>query len=373
MLRILATVACAGCLVASPALASAKAAGRATFGIAGGAQPDAKDIAKMGRGEVGSFRFGLDWPSIQQSRGQCRPVQGSCDWSATDQLVGGLASKGIPALPVAFGTPRWLSHNAVRPPLGTKAQRNAWRGFLKAAVKRYGPNGTYWTDGEDPILHTPLPGPYHMQFGLDAPVTPIDAWQIWNEPNGKPFWAPRPSARRYAKLLRISRSALDSADPNAQLVLAGLVGYGQIRAWTFLGQLYRAHAKRSFDAAALHPYARNLGQLRDEVALYRRVMKKHGDRRTPLWITELGWGSRRGGGPYNKGKGGQKRILSHSFKMLIHHGAWRINHLFWFDWRDPGSQSAGPPGCTWCSSAGLLRHNRDSKPAYRAFTHFTGG
>jgi len=351
-------------LALGAALPTAASAARATFGIAEGVHPDDRDVAKMKRAKVEQFRFGFNWPD---------PVLGSCDWSETDQVVGSLASKGIPALPVLFGSPHWISHNQVKPPLGSQNQRDAWKGFLRAAVKRYGPGGTYWTDTIDPLGLNSVLGPYHSQFGLNAPVVPVRAWQIWNEPNGKPFWAPRPSARQYAKLLKLSHSAINGADPNAQVVLAGLVGYGQIQAWTFLGQLYRAHAKPNFDAAALHPYAKDLSHLRDEVGLYRDAMKKHRDKQTPLWITELGWGSRSGGGPYNKGKSGQKRILSQSFKMLVHHGAWRINHLFWFDWRDPGGRTAGPPGCTWCSSAGLLKHNRNPKPAYRAFKHFTGG
>jgi Glycosyl hydrolase catalytic core len=370
---LLAVVVTALALLAMPALASARGA---TFGIAEGVHPDDQDIAKMQNGGVEQFRFGFNWPSIQQSQGSCDPVQGAgtCDWSETDQLVGGLAAKGIPALPVLFGTPHWISHNQVKPPLGSAGQRDAWQSFLKAAVKRYGPGGTYWTDIPDPLgLMPPTPGPYHTQFGPNAPVTPIRAWQIWNEPNGIPFWAPRPSAKQYAKLLGLSRQAIASADPGADIILAGLVGYGKIRAWNFLDQLYRAHAKPDFDAAALHPYARNLNQLRNEVVLYRAAMKQHRDPHTPLWITELGWGSANRGGHYNRGLSGQKRILSQSFKMLVHHSAWRINHLFWFDWRDPGSSRVGPPGCTWCASAGLLKHNRNPKPAYRAFKHFTGG
>jgi Glycosyl hydrolase catalytic core len=306
----------------------------------------------MGASKLGTVRFGLDWPSVEAS-------EGSFDWNATDHLVGGLASQGIAALPVVFGSPQWVSNDLLRPPLDSPGDRDAWRGFLKAAIERYGPDGSYWADA------------YHAQFGSTAPVMPIRAWQIWNEPNGKAFWAPRPSAEQYAELLRISREAIRSADPGAQVVLAGLVGYGKIRAWSFLDQLYRAQSKGDFDVAALHPYSRSLAQLRNEITLFRAAMDDHGDGRTSLWITELGWGSaERGSGQLNVGLSGQERLLSQSFGMVLHHPAWRIDRLFWFDWRDPASSAAGPPGCTWCASSGLLRHNRDPKPAYSAFERF---
>jgi hypothetical protein len=47
---------------------------------------------------------------------------------------------------------------------------------------------------------------------------------------------------------------------------------------------------------------------------------------------------------------------------------WGLNGVLWFDWRDP---SRGQPiNCSFCSSAGLLKHNYGKKPAYRAFQHF---
>ena len=102
----------------------------------------------------------------------------------------------------------------------------------------------------------------------------------------------------------------------------------------------------------------------------RGVMRRHGDKRTPVWITELGWGSHqpdRFG--LNKGPKGQKRMLQKSFRLILHHRrAWHVKRLIWFDFRDP---PASRGGCSFCGSAGLLKHGGKPKPAWRAFNRFT--
>ena len=66
-------------------------------------------------------------------------------------------------------------------------------------------------------------------------------------------------------------------------------------------------------------------------------MTNHGDGPTPLWLTELAWGS----APpdqfgINKGLAGQERLLRDSFKLILKTAsAWNVQRLFWFLWRDP--------------------------------------
>ena len=51
------------------------------------------------------------------------------------------------------------------------------------------------------------------------------------------------------------------------------------------------HVENYFEVAALHPYASDVNHVRIEIQSFRNVMVNHGDRATPLWITEIGWGS----------------------------------------------------------------------------------
>jgi polysaccharide biosynthesis protein PslG len=322
------------------------------FGIVQGIRLDQRDFRMMQSTGIRTDRFLLFWQSVQ-------PQQGSFDWGPTDALVGSFASHGIRPFPTVSGNPDWVPGDTARPPLDTPEAERAWQDFLKALVARYGPGGTYWTHE------------YVHQYGPDATPMPIEAWQVWNEPNLSKYFAPAPSAPEYAHLVEISGAAIQSQDPNAQIVLAGMPGNGEVDAWTFLDELYSQPGfKGSFDAAALHPYGPNVGAVAKQIEKVRAAMDENGGRATPLWITELGWGS---GKPdrflLSKGPVGQARLLSASFKTIVNRRkAWNVQRLFWFDWRDPSSANAGR--CSFCATAGLLNYDRTRKPAYYAFRRF---
>jgi hypothetical protein len=323
------------------------------FGIASGPSLEGEDLPLMVLTRVTTVRFVLGWAQVEPSRG-------TFDWSRSDETIGGLAAHGIEPFPFVYNSPAWVSADPAHPPLDTASDRAAWTEFLKAAVERYGPGGSYWTDS------------YEQQFGSAAKPLPVTSWQIWNEPNLPHYFAPRSSAGKYARLLELSRAAIVEQDPNAEIVLAGMPGYGKPdTAWGFLDKLYRQPGfADAFDAVALHPYARTVDQLTLEIDKLRSTMAANGDGSTPLWLTEIGWGS---GKPnrfgLNKGQAGQERILEESFRLILdRRQGWHIPRLFWFDWRDP------PPGtpvsCSFCSSAGLVANDGEPKPAWHAYRKF---
>jgi hypothetical protein len=345
-------------------IAAAPANAGEFIGVNQGARFDRQDIQGIAATGARTYRFMLGWPIVQ-------PTRGDYKWGSIDLLVGGGAVRGIRSVPFAWGSPQWVAKSAPYPPIDSPGDRRAWREFLEAAVNRYEPGGEYWGK------------PYHRQFGADAKPLPITAWQIWTEPNGKAYFKPHPSARRYATLLEISHDAIKHANPNARVVLAGLVGlrkwHGRrlkgVAGWDFLRRLYKIPGiKREFEIAAMHPYAPNLHELRKEMRLARAAMKQGGDKRTNLWVTELGWGSApKGSGNsllgLNKGPQGQRDLLAGSFEMMLNHRrSWRVGRLFWYDWRDPAKSASVP--CSFCESSGLLFHNRRHKPAYRPFKRF---
>jgi Glycosyl hydrolase catalytic core len=353
---IVAVAALALLLISRSSNSDAGDSGDRLFGIASGAPLDSGDFQKMVVAHVSSVRFVLGWDGVQ-------PRRGAYDWVATDQVVGSLASHGIQPVPFLYGSPSWIAPSPTQPPLETKSDEQAWTAFLKAAVNRYGPGGEYWTDG------------YAKQFGGDSEPLPITAWQIWNEPNLPHYFTSGSPVSDYAELLRLSHDAIVQEDPSAQIVLAGMPGYGKPdTAWRFLDELYDEPGfKGAFDAVALHPYARTVDQLRLEIEKLRSAMAQHGDGSTPLWLTELGWGS---GKPnrfgLNKGLQGQARILEGSFRLVEdNRSEWHVPRLFWFDWRDPPPGS--PQSCSFCSSAGLLQYNGFPKPSWTAYTKFATG
>jgi polysaccharide biosynthesis protein PslG len=325
------------------------------FGITQGIRLDRQDLQTMAATGIGEDRIQLIWGLVQ-------PNRVSLNWAPTDTLIGGLASHGIRAVPFVWGSAQWVASSPAHPPLDSAPDEKAWQDFLQAAVARYGRGGSFWATV------------YRQRYGEDAKPLPIQSWQIWNEPNLKKYFAPRPSVEQYARLLQISHDAIKKRDPQARIVLAGMPGYGDVNAWDFLDSLYSAPGTAGdFDAVALHPYARDLDQLRLGIEKVRAVMKEHADHGTPLWLTEIGWGS----APpdsfgLNKGLSGQERLLSGSFKLIQRHRkAWNVQRVFWFDWRDPANPEA--VRCSFCASAGLLRSDRTRKPAYDAFKRFARG
>jgi hypothetical protein len=122
---------------------------------------------------------------------------------------------------------------------------------------------------------------------------------------------------------------------------------------------------------AFHPDARGLADMLYVLDRMRWAINAAGDRRTPLEITEVSWGS---GGPRGyplvRSAKGQAHMLRKAFSLLEgDRRRWRISGVDWFSWQD-GTQADA--ACLWCEHAGLFTLDRRAKPAWRAFKRFTG-
>lgn len=323
------------------------------------------EIEQMGAGNVGSLRQLTLWPEIE-------PVPNEFDWTYTDFLVANAAHQAIEILPFLYGTPSWVKGidchglNAELcqrvPPLAPKAQA-AWADFLRTIAARYGTQGSFWSDTSD---------------AYDPPYQPITEWQIWNEPSSQTYYRPRPNARGYAKLVKISHDAITEVDPEAEIVLAGVYpapeGGPRYRIKPYMSDFFRVRGiGKHFDSAAVHPYARTVKSLGKQIKNVRGAMRRGGAAKKPLWISEIGWGSAPPGDdrPLVKGEQGQRDLLMESFELLAaQRSAWKLAGVLWYSWRDP---SYGYPNCTFCSSAGLLTADGDPKPAWHAFVDITHG
>ncbi len=244
----------------------------------------------MEQGGIRSYRIPLGLSSVWPRFGD--PL----NWSFFDYQVALAAQHKMSVLPIIYSTPSWLAGDAKTMPIHTAPQRATWSAFLREAVKRYGPHGGFWK------LHPTLP------------YVPIRAWQIWNEENS--IWFTEPvSVPDYASLLKLSSKAIRAADPGATVVAGGLFGKRwlpkTLSAVSFLKRLYKVKGiKSSFDVVALHPYAYNFQDLRTLVVGIRSIMKKARDGRTPLWLTEFGWGSGNDlTNGHDKGPQGQRKQL----------------------------------------------------------------
>jgi hypothetical protein len=268
------------------------------------------------------------------------------DFAALDAIVLAAASRGLPVLPVVYGTPPWAGE-VQGDPASAPRDPALFARFLTALVARYGPRGTLW------------------QERPDVPRMAIRDWQVWNEPNLTRYWARQPFARSYVRLLRAADRALRRADPRSRTILAGLPN----ESWLALRSVYRAGGRGAFDAVALHPYTgkpRNVVRL---VELARREMRRARDRSTPVWVTELSWPAAEGRVDGTIGfettDAGQASRLRSALRLLARERRrLGIGKVFWYTWL---SAEGGPNSFAYAGLRRIREGELISAPALDVF------
>ncbi len=223
--------------------------------------------------------------------------------------------------------------------------------FLNALVARYGPSGTFWVEH---------PG---------VPKHPLRTWQIWNEPQLRYQWADKDWETGYGALLRAAHDALRADDPGAKVVLAGATNF----AWDALASLYaKGGIKGEFDIAALHPYTGSAGRVAEAVKLFRAVLRKHGDGRKPVWITELAWPASKGRVKPPKGlaalpttDAGMASRLTKGFELLRKRRL--VQRAFWYTWASGYRKSQGIFDFTGLERYDAASGKFKATPALRAY------
>jgi polysaccharide biosynthesis protein PslG len=337
------------------------------WGVVPQTEPSPGEFQRLKRGGVRSMRIPVDWGNMQPVR-ELAP-----DWANVDRLVASAATVGIEIFPFLYGAPAWavptdrsVASNPPRfLPVRNGKQRAGWKSFLRQAVQRYGPRGSFWA--ENPSV----------------PKRPIRIWQIGNEVNFKYFVA-RPNPAEYGKLVKLSYAALKAADRGARIVLSGLFAHpieARIKrpprqAYTapeFLTQMYRSTPgiKRKFHGVALHPYTGTYKRLPLYIEEIRDLLVENGDAGKGLFLTELGWSSQspRGGNDgFAKGRNGQARELKGAFRLLRkNQRRWRLQRVHWFSVNDLEG------ACNFCDGSGLFEAGFHPKPSWFAYARFAGG
>jgi hypothetical protein len=319
------------------------------FGISPQSLPSDSDYGLMAQAGVKSVRFPLPWPQVEPVNPRFR----ARDWSGFDVVVTTAARHDMSVFPFIDASPPWVAFQPTMEPTRPR-QLRAWASFLRAAVGRYGAGGSFWR--ENPEL----------------PYLPIRRWELWNEENIVTFGSADPEG--FVPFLRVSGRVIHRTDPGAKAIVGGLFGRPlqvppNISSGDYLSRIYRARrVKPYFDGVALHPYVARVGAMRGEIRNLRRIMRIHHDAGTPIYLTEMGWGSDSFESRWERGLDGQARALDQAFSMLAgHRRSWRIGGVWWFSWAD------APHACQFCDSAGLLTEDREAKPSWYRFNVWTGG
>jgi hypothetical protein len=304
-----------------------------------------RELPRLVRSGVGLLRQPFYWGLVEKSRG-------SFDFAALDRYVESVTRHGIQLLPILFGTPDFRSS---APPPDRRARGTyppaspaAFARFAGAAVRRYGPDGSFWS--EHPRL----------------PAKPVHAWQVWNEPNLPQFWASGPDPAAYTRLLRAAAAAIRQADPRARVVSAGLsFSRHGIPFERFLRGMYGAGAGDAIDVVAVHPYAPDAEATLDLVRRARALLRELG-RSEPIWVTEFGWAS---GGPpsqFTVDEAGQAARTEAAIRALERlRTELGIAGIVYYNWRDRPPSPDQPD--FFGLNTGLTRDDGSAKPALEAF------
>lgn len=350
------------------ALAPASAGARVPSGFVGvmadgpvaepGFDP-AAELRTMVRTGVETVRVVFHWTDAQPYRrieevpvdqgDRFRDIDGvPTDFTRYDPLIANAALRRLEVLPVVTTAPAWAAKypgQFASPP----SDLGAYASFARALVHRYGPRGAFWAENPD------------------LPRRPLRSWQIWNEPNLRASWSDARWRDPYVRLLRAGRRAIVAADPGAKIVLAGLSNYS----WRSLAAIYRGRRARGlFDEVAIHPYTRDVKGLGILLRRVRTVMRRNGDRRKPIAVTEFGWPSAAGkavGFGIETTERGQARRAARALRLLARlRRPLGISRVYWYNWLTREDPQVGI-----FDFSGLRRLGPDGtgvpKPAQRAF------
>jgi Glycosyl hydrolase catalytic core len=326
------------------------------FGVAPEGLQNAGDYERIRAGGLGTVRVVLQWSAIESEKG-------SFNWAGSDQVLTQLALAGLEPLVTVYGTPEAYAPSATDAPTDDGRTLDAWARFLKAAVARYGTDGDFWSSLAD--------------ANPDIATQPVREWEIWNEPNSATFWSPTPDPDAYAELLTRSAKVIHDGDPEARVMSAGMFATpqsdGAIVSYDFLKSLFAADGVAdAVDIVGVHPYGPEVDSVIGQVEKTRAVVD-HAGGDTPLWATEIGWGSNpKSGNDLSKTPEEQADLLSESFGELSdRRDELGLDGVVWYTWHDSTEKAVGE--CGWCASAGLVDADRDSKPSWIAYTDLTGG
>ncbi|MEE8637831.1 MAG: family 1 glycosylhydrolase [Candidatus Margulisiibacteriota bacterium] len=305
-----------------------------------------RTIQMMSEIGVQFVRFDFDWKDIE-------PENEDFDFSKYENIIAKLKEKNIKILGILTLRPggSWSD-----PTTGDEQEIDHFADFAYNTVKHF--------------------------------KTDVKFWEIWNEPNNDFFWED-PSFVNYTKLLRAAYGAVKQADPDAVVILGGIVGDGVEEAYLedgvvrivygrggFLAGIYANLGRNYFDVAAIHPYpfAKDIdstASLVTAINTAKMIMTLQGDYSKQLWLTELG--------PMffppeeinfiSPDRAYTESEVAGWLDLIYTDLKTQCDKLFWYEFRDyPGSFSLQNLAPNW---EGLVDEDYNTKEAYTAYENLS--
>ncbi len=256
-----------------------------------------------------------------------------------------------------------LPWNRVEPEKGACVFPNAHRSYMASCglhavgsliILDYG--NRHYDGGDTPHTDEGIGGfARYAQRVVEHYGTQISAVEVWNEFNGSFSKGPakkRPEA--YLALLKRTFEAVKAVRPELPVVgpAAVTLPYG------WLERLFALGALEYLDAVSVHPYTFPAapdtpgGLDRKLKRLHALIARYSGGLRKPVWLTEIGWTTQRGGVSATN----QARYAVRAFVMALATG---VDQIYWYELVKGGTDHSERE-----HHFGLLRHPDDPLGAY---------
>jgi hypothetical protein len=208
---------------------------------------------------------GMRWNRWEFRWSAIEPRASRFEWAGSDQVVDANHAAGLKLQGILISTPRWAEarqRDGVIPSGLYEAwdsPRNTWGTFVRTIAERY--RGR------------------------------VQAWEVWNEPDYPPgsfgFWFG--SKADYYQLLKVAYQSVKAVDPAAQVLVAGLMYWGDPAFLEDLLQLAQEDPEAGptrgfFDGIAWHVYSRPTDVF-DRVQRSRLLLQKYVGQKT-IWVNE---------------------------------------------------------------------------------------
>lgn len=266
--------------------------------------------------------------------------KGVYDWSAYDELVGNLESRGLQPFFI-------LDYSN----LLYEQTRVSWTGAY--------PTGTYVSAPQHPVSVAAYSAWAKAAAAHFAGHNVI--WEIWNEPNITTFWKPLPNAAAYSTLANSACNAIKSADPSAMVVGPASSGTPV----DYLTTVLSSGLLNCIDAVSIHPYRTTAPETAEsDFATVASLITQYAPaaRAAQIQIISGEWGY------YTASNGGVSTSTQASYvvRQQLFNSLSGVNMSIWYDWMNDGTDSTNPE-----HNFGLVNADLSAKPAYTALQNMT--
>ena len=151
-------------------------------------------------------------------------------------------------------------------------------------------------------------------------------WEIYNEPNNKEFWQPKPDGRAYAELVEAASDAIRAVAPDETLCGPGLA----LIDLPFLDRALDAGLLKHLDAITVHPYrATQPETFGDDLSKVRSAIERHAPAGKSVPVIAGEWG-------YPIVWVDATTRVNYAAREMLYDLSQRLPLTVWYDWRRGG-------------------------------------